>query len=49
MLGRRLRHDRIPLSALENRVVRAVVRDVVLDRKQDRLAPVNIYSVVLQP
>jgi hypothetical protein len=46
VLGRRLRHDRIPVSALESVVVRVEVRDVVLNRKQDRLAPVNVYSVI---
>jgi len=46
VLGRRLRHDRIPVSALEQIIVRAEVRDVVTDRKQDRLAPVNVYSVI---
>jgi hypothetical protein len=46
VLGRRVRHDRIPVSALENRVVLASVRDVVEDRKQDALAPVNRYSVI---
>jgi hypothetical protein len=45
-LNRRVRHDRIPVSALENVYVQAEVRDVVTDRKQDGLADVNRYSVI---
>jgi hypothetical protein len=46
VLGRRIRCDRVPVSALESVVVRAEVRDVIADRKQDRLAPMNVYSVI---
>ena len=46
VLGRRVRSDRIPVSALENIVVRVEVRDVSSDRKQDNLAEMNRYSVI---
>jgi hypothetical protein len=44
--NRRVRHDRIPVSALENVYVLVEVRDVVSDRKQDALADMNRYSVI---
>jgi len=34
------------VGALENMVVRVEVRDVIEDRKQDKLAEVNRYSVI---
>jgi hypothetical protein len=46
VLGRRIRHDRIPVSSLENIAMRAVVREVVADRNQVALAPVNRYTVI---
>jgi hypothetical protein len=46
VLNHRVRHDRIPVSALENVYVQVKVRDVVTDRKQDGLADVNRYSVI---
>lgn len=46
VLGRRVRCDRITIGALENMVVRVEIRDVIEDRKQDKLAEVNRYSVI---
>ena len=46
VLGRRVRHDRITVGSLENIMVRVEVRDVIEDRKQDKLAEVNRYSVI---
>jgi hypothetical protein len=46
VLGRRVRRDRIPVGDLKNVIVRAEVRDVIEDRKQDVLADVNRYSVI---
>lgn len=46
VLGRRIRSDRIPVSALQDIVVRVEIRDVSEDRKQDKLAEVNRYSVI---
>jgi hypothetical protein len=46
VFGRRVRYDRISVGALENMVVRVEVRDVIEDRKQDKLAEVNRYSVI---
>lgn len=46
VLGRRVRYDRIPVCNLENLILRVLVCDVVTDRKQDRLAEVNRYSVI---
>jgi len=44
--GRRIRHDRIAVSALAGAVVTAVVKDVVADRNQRKLADVNRYSII---
>jgi len=46
VLGRRVRPDRITVAALANIYVTVVVRDVVSDRKQNPLAPVNRYSAI---
>ena len=46
VLGRRVRHDRISVTALEGVVVNVEVCDVIQDRKQRKLAEVNRYSVV---
>jgi hypothetical protein len=46
ILGRRVRADRIPLELFERIFVTVEVRDVVEDRKQNRVDPVNRYSVI---
>jgi len=46
VLGRRIRHDRIPINCLENIIVTVDVHEVTSDRKQEKLAEVNCYSVI---
>jgi len=45
-LGRRIRHDRIPVGDLAGKVLRARVDTVKTDSRQQPLAQVNYYSVV---
>lgn len=46
VLGRRVRHDRIPISDLAGILVRLEVRTVTHDQRQRPLATVNQYSVI---
>ncbi|HEX4151148.1 MAG TPA: hypothetical protein VHY75_02960 [Steroidobacteraceae bacterium] len=46
VLGRRVRHDRIPISALAGILVRVDVRTVTSDYRQRTLALINQYSVI---
>jgi len=46
MLGRRVRHDRVPVASLEGLVVTAEVREVSSDRRQRKLVQVNRYSII---
>jgi hypothetical protein len=46
VLGRRMRHDRIPLSELKDKIVMVRVRTVTTNAKQDALHVVNHYSVI---
>jgi hypothetical protein len=45
-MGRRLRHDRIPVSELEGKQLLARVRTVGADARQEELADCNRYSVI---
>lgn len=46
VLGRRIRHDRIPLEALANVVIIVEVKTVTRDQRQKELVAVNQYSVI---
>lgn len=46
VLGRRVRHDRIPVSALADIAVGVVVTTVTKDSSQRAIAAVNRYSVI---
>jgi hypothetical protein len=45
-LGRRVRHDRVPVADLEGYELRVLVQDVEADSAQQPLSELNRYSVV---
>lgn len=46
VLSTRVRRDRIPVASLANLVIRVRVQTVTRDRDQQRLNPINEYSVI---
>jgi hypothetical protein len=46
VIGRRLRHDRLQVSVLQDLLLHVLVRDVARDGAQSPLADVNKYSII---